>query len=111
VSDPADVVAMVMHGLIANLQDDAVKQADERHKEEREAMLALRQESGARGVSASELLRELTDDDPERKLKELNNEMDRVAAEAEAAAKAKGDTDEDLPTDRYPPPVITTGTP
>lgn len=108
-SDPNEYIAEAVHGLIMSVQENAVLEADRAHEEDRRRRIELRMARGETGVSASELLRQLADDDPERQSQRLTDEMDRVEKEAAAAAAAKEKTNEQLPADRFPAPVLTTG--
>ena len=110
-TNPEEFVADVMHGLVDRIKDTAVLDADRAHKEERDAMQALRLASGTQGVNASVLLQQLTGDSSEKRLEALNTEMDRVTREADAAVKAKEAQNANVQTDKYPPPVITTAAP
>jgi len=103
--DPNEHVAEMFHGLIADLQRNDVACFEEDSKQERIARAALRSESGA-GLNAGDLLKKL-DGDPEEEKRRIEDDIARIAKEAQAAADAHKDKkDEPLPVGHYPPPPV-----
>lgn len=103
--DPNDHVAQMFHGLVFDLQTGDVARFEEEQRREREARTALRRSAPDQGLSAGELLKKI-DGDPQDEQRRIEDELNRIGKEAQAAATQK--TKEDpLPEGSFPPPPTT----
>jgi DNA-binding SARP family transcriptional activator len=103
--DPSDQVAMMFHGLVADLQRNDVACFEEEQKNERLARAALRHEGGSKALNAGELLKKL-DGDPIEEQRRIDDDLARITKEAQAAAASKDKKDEPLPAGHFPPPPV-----
>jgi hypothetical protein len=103
--DPNEYVAEQFPILVAKAQESELAMFEEAHVREREQLAELRRQSDDLGMTATELLRSMTDDGSEKALARLEVDTQRMQQEANEAAAAKEQTD-DLPQDRFPAPPL-----
>jgi len=91
-------------GLVSQLQESAVKQAEDAHLADREKRRALA-EANNQGLNISEL--SMAALESHRAKQQLEADIDKINQEAaDAAAKKEADAKQ-LPQDRFPAPPIT----
>lgn len=101
--DPNDHVAMEFHGLVSDLQHNDVQRFEDDRKKQSELRAAMRRADPTIGLSAGELLKKL-DGDLETTDRKVQGELDRIDAEAKAAADKLRVAREPLPEGHFPRP-------
>jgi len=106
-TDPEEYVAFGFHSLVADVQRNELAEFEKACEEERLKALELRQQRGGDGLTMSELMR-TDEDDPEKTQRRLDVENDRIQREVAEVIAAKKQQEDQLPPDRFPPPILTT---